>query len=401
VTRFAPTFSRLDLARHCLYPWTGGVKWPPFRSSPAACYGSAVSLVAQGLADGATPAVAALAKSIGLSDEDTERLIWAEVFLRRLLEGEDDDQWRKAEVTLALDPDTGVARELGAGSSLPGESWKLAADGEMTGTPDLVRMTRDGILVVRDYKTGQYMKFADPSKSGQLRALALAAARIYQCAGSVVVELAQVDDDGVVIRSATFDAFDLDAIGCELAEMYRRLDEPAKLCPGRHCTAHFCPMLDVCPATKQTALAVTKAAELAHPLTVDLISPEHAAYVRERLLVAKAFIADLEAGLKSYATHTPIPLGDGRVWGAREQKRESIKMDAGAAAVLAEHLGPDGAAIAIEQSTSKAAIHRAVMSVTERGGGAALEKSVLAALRAAGALRESTWVKFEEFKPQV
>ncbi len=71
---FTPSMSRLALARRCLYPWTGGVRWPPFRPSVAASFGTGVSHVAECCAVLGDAPVTEIAEALSL---DARRLTGA------------------------------------------------------------------------------------------------------------------------------------------------------------------------------------------------------------------------------------------------------------------------------------------------------------------------------------
>lgn len=400
---FAPSASRLDLAHRCIFPWTGRLRWPRWQPNAAASFGSAVSRVAEALAYDVTPGSPddrtkpPDISDLGLSDTDQRRLAAITVLLREQLE-RDDDAERLPERALAYDVATGTARPLK--SSGPRDYSDVRA-GELSGTPDLERRHGDR-WIVRDWKTGRYMQGVRPIESGQLRMLGLAVARL-RGVDEIDIELAHVDEDGIRIVTDTMTAFELASAADELRELWARLKGGAAVpTPGRWCSDHYCPIASECPATQRALAAIAGASELRMPLSVELQSPEHAAYVRDRLQAVQTAAKAIEEALKAFASKTPIPLGDGRVWGMRELTRETIDLGvSGATEAMRTRLGPMGFGAAVECKTSKAAIHRvAVAGASKRGEAKALETALLDELRAMGAVRESTYVKFEEWKPK-
>ncbi|MFA6167000.1 MAG: PD-(D/E)XK nuclease family protein [Gemmatimonadaceae bacterium] len=401
---FAPSASKLDLAHRCAFPWAGRVRWPPRTTSEAANYGTAVSRVAERLAHDVTPGAPdaltspADVSDLGLSELDAKRLDHAARLLREQLEA-DDDAERLPELAIAYHVETGEARLL---ASTGQRDYSDVRDGEAVGTLDLLRLTKDGRRVVRDWKTGRYMLGVRPIASGQLRMLGLAAARLYGV-DEIDIELAQVDDDGIRIARDTMDAFALGAAADELRTLWARLRAGGGVpMPGHWCADHYCPIASECPATQKALAAVDVASELRYPMSVVIESAEHAAYVRERLQAVEVAAKTIKGALEAFARTTPIPAGDGKLWGVVECTRETIDLaKPGAIEVLRARLGEFGFVAAVDCKTSKTAIHRAaVAQATKRGEAKQLEMALLDELRAAGAVRESTYTRFEEFTPK-
>jgi len=390
---FYPTFSKLGLAHHCVYPWTSGTRWPRLPPSTFATFGSAVSQAAECIAVWGEAPVDAIAAANELSEADRKRLGYAAFHVGELLTAEaETDSWRKAETALAYDLRRRTGRELPRRHA---RDYSARRQHELVGTPDLVRLTGAGELVVRDWKTGRYRVGARPFEDHQLRALALAAARTYGH-DAVVVELAQVDEHGVHIEQNVLDVFDLDEIHVELCAMAERIEAQPIPVPGRWCSADYCPIVSECPATQRALEAVHGMVELKHPLSAQLTDLEHAAYVYERVAAVEAAVKAIREALKAFAEHEPIPAGNGKVYAQVEKTRKTIDLTPEGVMALSKY----GAADAIEQSVTRAALKRAVKSHAPRGKAAALERELMAALDEMGCVRESSYRTFTEIKPK-
>lgn len=369
-------------------------------------YGSAVSSVAECLTVWGDAPVKEIAARYALDSKDALRLSVGAGHLATLLEHErQEDSFQRAEVALAYNVETGTARELPCRDE---RDYADAREGELWGSLDHVRITHDKrtgeiVLVVRDYKTGRYTMGKSPGRAGQLRAGAVAAAAWLGHTGPVVVELAQVDDKGVWIKFDWLDPFELCVIHGELKALYELItnqvghDVPK---PGAWCRALYCPIRANCPATEAAANAIVKAAEPPFPLTGWISSPEHAAYIRHRLAVLEAVLEERKHAINTFAETTPIPCEDGKVYAQREKQSRTLKIEApGAVGVLRRHFG-DHADDALDMKSSIAAIDRVARKVSPPRKGPALARKVFAELEEIGALYQSTWTKFEEFKPK-
>lgn len=403
---FAPTFSRLDVAlgpngaARCVFPWTGRLKWPRRPERLAATLGTSVSRAAECLAVFGQAPVDELAAE--LADADRRSFLAMVGHLAELLAEEaETDLWRRAEVALAYDCASGRGRELSAEQArdYSGRAWR-----ELSGTPDLVRVRADGVLVVRDYKTGRYKWGAKAGDQPQLRALGLAAARAYRH-DQVVVELVQVDEDGLRRSEDLLDPFELDCAAGELRGLLDRIERAQETPrPGHWCAGAYCPTLATCPATLKLMEAIAGASGLQHPITAELTSPEHAAYVLERLAAAEMAIETIRHAVQEMARKAPIPLANGKLYGPVVQDgRETIDLSVkGAVALVEEHLGPFAAATAIEKRTSKTALETAAKAEqARRGEGVKKFRALLEALDELGAVRHGApFEKFTEFSPK-
>lgn len=394
-----PTASALPLAEHCVYAWTSGIPWPDEPPSDDTEVGSAVSMAAECLAVwGDAPAI------VGPSPSKTETIRQMASHVRELLAEEaKTDRWRVAEQGLAINLRWGTARELKQDGD---RDYSDRDEGEITGTPDLVRCTGDGRLVVRDYKTGRYARHKDARTHMQLRALALGAARCYGF-DEVTVELVQVDADRLYVRKWVLDAFELDVVADQLRTIYDRIAGPEPdMVPrvGRWCVASYCHLRGgACPASTKALAEADQATEPRFPLAEAIESKDHAAEMYGRLKLAEARIEVLRQAIRDYVReHGPIDVGDGMRFGAMQKEgRPRIDMDVlGVEDAIERHLGPFARVVAVTRRTSKSALEAAARDQqTKRGEGVAKARELFDELRAMGALKRGPpYEQYDEYK---
>lgn len=402
--RRLPTFSKLDLAARCTFPWTSGITWPKVeRPNAYRGIGRAMSDAARCLAVLGDYPHAEIVAAHELTPADARKLQACALHVRELLNEEaETDRWRCAEVALAFDLATGQARELQQEHE---RDYSGLGRTECGGRFDLVRMRSDGVVVLRDWKMGRYTWGHRPGEAFQMRAYGLSVARAYGTS-SVLVEYAQVDDDGIRRTADLLDEFELAVIAAELRQLYERVSgapEPPK--QGAWCRDAYCPILAVCPATRNTMAEVAQAAELRFPLTIEFQGPEHVAYALERLEVAKAVLDTIREAAKEWArANGPVPMASGKLWGAvQHDGKESIDLSVdGAVEAIEQYLGPFAVASAIERKTSKSALETTAKKLqTARGEGVKATRALFDRLRELGALkRGAPYEAFEEFTPQ-
>lgn len=306
------------------------------------------------------------------------------------------EQWRSTceqlevregvpEIAFAVRVADGAVRELGRSIE---RDYKLGI-GEIAGTADLVRTDGEHVHVL-DYKTGRAVEAA--GRNAQLRFLAYAAAKVF-AATRATVTLVYVHEDGSTHEdSAELDAFDLAEIPGELRQSWERIGQakddvkrgrqPA-LFEGEHC--RYCPARTACPAKVAMLRELATPSDLAARFAAEL-TPETARLAYERVQRASGVVADLRAALYAYGRENPIVLGDGRVFGPVETAREEL--DARVVfEVLREEHGPDVAMAAVELTATKAGLERALKPLAARGQLAALKRTVLGKVEAAGGVR--------------
>jgi hypothetical protein len=317
------------------------------------------------------------------------------------------------ELALAYDVATRSARVLGQNL---GRSYPETKPTEFYGSFDYVLLA-DGSVTVVDLKTGM-SDVPHPARNAQLRFGALAAARYHRVESARVGILHAPEGRTPWWTWANLDAFDLEEIAGEMKSLadrigYARNDyqrgKTPRLRVGEHCG--FCPARFACPA--RVAMAQRLAGE-PEKVVLDLkamLTPESAAMALGRWQAATKALAEVGAALHAYASESPIPLGDGRVWGPRASEREVI--DAGKAwPVLAEKFGAEVARKAMSLDTSKAGVNRAMQALRESLRGAevrppgvppgkvtirALNEEALKALREAGCIARKTSKTFEAY----
>jgi hypothetical protein len=279
----------------------------------------------------------------------------------------------------------GNARVLAENS--PGRSVYSGVTGGYVGTADVLCRS-DDMVTVLDWKTGR-TPVPPPARNWQLRGLAVAACRAYGVERARVA-VATVRDGSITVESATLDALDLDADEAALTALVAQAANPAtEYREGDHC--RYCPAQAACPAkagAMRQALALRPEESLSAERMGELWLALGAA--EERL---EQLRKELTAEVKRRGS---LPLPGGRTLRWEEQSRESL--DAGVVArVLAGLHGEQVARSALELSTSKAAVKRAVAAlVTPEKKLAALAREAEEAIRAAGGVKVSTYGKAVE-----
>lgn len=272
-------------------------------------------------------------------------------------------------------------------------------DREIRCIADVMWTHMDGRVFVDDYKTGQIRNVESAADNWQMRALGLAAARTHGV-DSVTVRVIAVDDDGRcrVASEAALEPWDLDEIAAALRELAERVPT-AQPTPGTWCRRKWCALAGLCPATVDVAskaiapVLPDPPTEASYPIIATPLSPTHAAYLLVVLDLVKAFGAELEKNLKSYAKEHPIPTGEGRTWGPVLSPTTSIETSDAAIALLTSALGTHATeALGI----TKAGIERAARLCTKRGEGAAKAREIMAALEAIGAVKQGNRTEYME-----
>ena len=318
-----------------------------------------------------------------------------------------------SEMALTYDVATGQARHLGANL---GRAYPERTPSEFYGALDYVRHDGDSVMVA-DLKTGM-SDVPHPARNMQLRFGALAAARHFGVESARVGILHAPEGRTPWWSWATLDAFELEMAAAELRTLAERIGyarndaqrgKTPRLTVGEHCT--YCPARHGCPA--RVAMAKRLAGE-PEKVVLDLralLTPETSALALARWQAASRALHEVGAALHAYAAESPIPLGDGRVWGPRESEREVIDAER-AWPVLVERYGVEVARAAMSIDTSKAGVSRAMAVLRESMRGAAerprgvgdgrvtlksLNEDALRALREAGCVTSKTTKSFEVY----
>lgn len=400
MNRPLPSASHLELAEYCVFPWSGGVRWPdrPALGIPGR-YGNAFHELAADLVRGVEPVLGQLVEAHGLPAAEARRLTAAGARVADLLDGDLDGDL-DAEVEIVYTVATARARRAPRTSKAPGE---------MFGAADVVLERGDGFVVVRDWKTGERAKGKGPQETRQLRFLARAAADLYPDAAGIRVELAFVDEDGAEIIGADLDDLELGAVEGELAELVERVEAVPVPNPGPWCDRYYCPIRAVCPATLAALATVDK--DLARfPLATEgIATAAQGAMLRHRLPVLQAWIDQREKDLETWTQKWgPLPVEDkpGVFWGPiQHEGRERIEAAPDAVEIVRQHLG-EHASKAVELSMSKASIERGARAALTAGGAplkrgalGSVVKPLLEQLRGIHAVvKGAPFTRWEEFK---
>lgn len=213
-------------------------------------------------------------------------------------------------------PEAGGAEplRLGGPRAYPSAAYQRG----IPGTADLVLVTREGTVVVADYKTGAVPPRA--ASSWQLRVLGLGAARLF---GAARVRLAIVAIDregGHRVDAVDFPEADQAEARAALAEAWAAardaeasilLGEAPSVQQGEHCG--YCPALRACPAS--TALVRDMAAgglEGVAGRVADL-SPAEAGAAWQKAKLARRLLDTIEDALRERLRRDgsiPLPGGD-------------------------------------------------------------------------------------------
>jgi hypothetical protein len=198
------------------------------------------------------------------------------------------------------------------------------------GTADVVARDKSGALVIADWKTG-----SDYGAHGQLMSLGWAALDYSQNPNngvdyaSVVVGQSIMVLDGypkATVQCVTkFTARRSELLG-HIVEVKRQLfsGDKATPQPGIHCTQLYCPHLAYCPETIKATEALSEGPQgLIKPeallkkfsITSPPSSPEHAAYIMERISASKRQTQYMTDLMKEYVSRGGTVSAGGLTWG--------------------------------------------------------------------------------------
>lgn len=294
------------------------------------------------------------------------------------------------EIAVAYDYASGKARVLGNGIK---RMYGQLATAEIAGTIDLL-IIGDGWALVVDYKG-----FKPGDVEAQLLLGAIATHAIY----GVDVATLVVPEMGAPTHQL-LDWAELEVFRQRLVRLYQDVAQArAVVAEGRvpstnegdHC--RYCPAVDHCPAKHALLKRMVSGDSLT---TVEMMAPldkatAPAAYSMLRAM--EAMIQRVRKMVYAYAEESPIPLGDGRVFGYRPTKG-SDELDADIVYDEARKLyGQAFADDAVTREATKAAIKRAAKKhgMPE----AATERAVVDAVKARGGVKNEPGRKLEEHTP--
>lgn len=302
-----------------------------------------------------------------------------------------------AERCFAWDPILMRGRDLGT----HGRDYSGLRSGEIGGTADLV-VVRAGAVEVYDYKSG-FM--GAPISSAQLSCLALTAASAFG-AESATVGIIQIDAAAKTAypKTATLDAFDLAREATRIAHIVEQV-ERARLVVAAGGTpdvrlsddgCRYCPAKMACPGRTGAIASLASVAGLAEPTVRIPVTVESAGAVWLAIDAMRAVLRAAEEEVQSLARVAPVPLPDGRELWAVETPRETVGDVEAIERLIAERYGADAVAevVKLEKTASKGAIEALAKSKAPKGKGAGDARALIAAARAAGALKQTTHLAY-------
>ncbi len=288
-----------------------------------------------------------------------------------------------AEAAFAYDVATDTARALGHVN----RKYVGLSPYEMPGTVDLVVLGAGRALVI-DHKS--YEEVEPAATNPQLATYALMVARS-----------AKLDEVTVAVNYklrapdiAVLDTFDLDAHAARLKKLHvdvaaAQRNPTAALRMGKWCK--YCPAFLSCPLQTSLQIDVTSAdSVMAIEKRIPFESDTDAADAFDLLQRIKMLSTRLSAALYARAAERPIPLTDGKVLGPRE-KPGTEKLDGDIVyQVVKEMHGQSVADAAVVRTATKTRLKEALGYVAGKGQAAAMERGVLAAVKAAGGTKRES-----------
>jgi len=284
------------------------------------------------------------------------------------------------EVAFAWNWRTGEARELGREMN---RDYSKLKPNEIPGTIDALGLS-SGSAYLGDYKGFNYVK---AKENPQLLFAAMCASKVYN-KDSAVLEIINIRDGKNFRNKAIVDAFDLADFEMTLQGAIGRVVKlqkkaavaeglgPVPVTEGEHC--RYCPAFDACPAKMGLLRQMMKTSG-----SSDLIriTSENAFELYSKYLQMKAMLNKVQGAIFGYASEFPIPLGEGRVFGARTKKgNEQLDGDITYEVIRAQ-LGQGPADMAVTRKATKAGITRAVKAQEHKGPVAPCVERILEEVR--------------------
>lgn len=385
-----PSPSKLDLFQECSFPWTGGVAWPPFRGKgEPARFGDAVHEAIALDCQGIGLDFEALAEKHEIRTQGDRARLEATVGHALELTGLDTFDRREAELKVAFDIERNEAR-------LISQNWDKAA-GEQAGDVDYLLFVGADRLIVRDWKTGRRAMRRRIEETGQVLWYASALSALYDV-NDIRIELAHVNDHGVHVDYAEFDAFALDDVRGRLR---RLLEEGARrMVPvyGTHCRELYCPIVGSCPAVEAALVEVEQRASMRLEWSTTPTSDEHAAELYMRALMVRSAADQVLDGVGKHCKRGAVKLPSGKWLGYVERRgADRMKVTDDFRAALKDALGA-AADECFELKTTKTAIEKVVSKVAKRGQKGKTVEALMAKAAETGALiKGAPFEVLEEF----
>lgn len=304
----------------------------------------------------------------------------------------------------AWDPvaDTAVALDVATHRAYPDSAG-------IPGTLDWLVTSPNGRVRVVDFKGSQPTTRAADNSQLALYALQVARARGL---AEVDVQLVYLGEDGSVrTDDATLDAWDLDAAAARLRGIWQRVQDARavvevggapRMRVGDHCGE--CPAMRVCPAMVSLVRELTVSAPRTAAPEAEVeawkagaasslaqLSDEAAGEAWLRVELLGDLVAAMRASLKARAERVGLPLPGGAMLVPVESRRRTVEV-ALALPVLRARFGAQADA-AVEQSLSIAAVEKLARQLAPGRGQRKAVEALVEELRAARAVRETTFVQ--------
>ena len=278
--------------------------------------------------------------------------------------------------------ETGEARYIGRHV---GREYN-AGPAEFVGAADFATMGSDCVKVV-DLKCG-HGGVAPPGRNLQVRFLALAMCRFTGMERAHVGLILAPEGEKPRWQWAELDAFELASVEEELRDVARRVTrareavakgELPQLTVGDHC--RWCKSRWQCPAEKAMAMRIAGKPEDVINDLKSMLDERTAGLVYQRAKAFKHLLDGVFASIYAFARETPVALGDGRMLGPKETRREILDGPTVYECVKVLH-GPEVALRCVSIDATKAGLSRALKELP--GPTAPKVEAVLSAVRAAG-----------------
>lgn len=285
----------------------------------------------------------------------------------------------KSEIALAFCVATGVGRIIGENL---GRAYGTLGPFEICGACDVGGVEDDAVVVV-DFKTG-FNAVESATTNPQLAFYALALARAMNKTRAIVriiyTKTGRCDD-------AELDALDLAAFAESLRNLHRRVAAAqATRTSGttvdtregswcRHCSSKpFC--------ASKNGLLVQVAEKGLAVIGDTTMTTERASSAYQQIVRIEQLAKDARARLNAFVDeHGPIAVADGKMYGRYHRpgnKRLSGDVAVQAIAEIVGEQAKEFEAIAIERSTSQAAIERAAKQFAPKRGAAKMKAQIVA-----------------------
>lgn len=173
----------------------------------------------------------------------------------------------------------------------------------------------------------------------------------------------------------------MDALWRKLAEI--REDDPQQHQAGSHCK--FCPKYDRCPATTDLLRSMVVASGNAD--ADALVRGKSAADAVRIVKRIKALAAELDERMKDYARHSPIDMGNGKVYREVPCQRSAVDTSSEKAMSLIHEFGADEAVV-YESKATAASLQKIL--------GKKKFEALMAKLREADGIKVTRWTQLKE-----